>query len=520
MRALWGGSLLAAVWLLWPGPAEIDRDGRWAGRADSPAAVSAHGLGGPPGIGIAMSVKGQISGDTTVSRARVEGRLRQLASAEAARDMTSRDEPDAPVARPPATPAEPEATDSAKIDRPALRAAPRPDATVAAEQAVGRAPSGAVGTTGPQGSPDAEPPAPAPPRSRVMPAPVSPGVVVEPPAIVLAEPAAGPVIEIVRPGAIGSQVEQPQQADTSNSGAALVRSAAAAASAPELSHRPSDATTSDRAAAQMVAAPVARAGQPPTWLRNAVAPAIYEGPMIAIVIDDLGMNRSGTAALNRLRAPLTLAFLPYAPELDEQTRAARAAGHELLVHVPMEPTGGEWPGPHALTSQLGSAELTSRLRAHLRSFRGFVGINNHMGSRVTADAERMDTVMAELRKHDLLFLDSRTAPGSVAGREARRWQVPYAERDVFLDNEIELTAVLRQFVVVENIARRRGYAVAIGHPHKVTIEALRRWLPTLDARGLALAPISAIVARRYCVEDGPAPVDACTHYTATASLMP
>jgi polysaccharide deacetylase 2 family uncharacterized protein YibQ len=91
---------------------------------------------------------------------------------------------------------------------------------------------------------------------------------------------------------------------------------------------------------------------------------------------------------------------------------------------------------------------------------------------------------------------------------------------VFLDNEIELTAVLRQLKVVEGLARRRGYAVAIGHPHDVTIEALRRWLPNLHARGFALAPISAIVARRYCAEEGPAPVEVCTHYTATASLMP
>ena len=445
VRALWGSVLLAAVWWLWPEPAEFAGDGRRDGRIDGPAAVGALE---PLRTGIAASAKGQITGDATVSRARIEDRLRQLARAEATRDAAA-------------------------------------DAAIA----------------------------------RGMPASVTAQPVAEHPVTVLAEPPAGPAVEIVRQGAIGAGADQSQRSrksEASETGAPMTRTAAAASTAPELSDQGNDAAKP----ARVVAAPVARAGQPPTWLRNAVAPAIYDRPMIAIVIDDLGMNRSGTAALNHLPAPLTLAFLPYAPKLDEQTRAGRAAGHELLVHVPMEPTGGEWPGPNALTSQLGPTELTSRLRAHLRSFRGFVGINNHMGSRITADSERMDLVMAELRKHDLLFLDSRTSPGSVAAREARRWHVPYAEWDVFLDNEIELTAVLRQLKVVEGLARRRGYAVAIGHPHDVTIEALRRWLPNLHARGFALAPISAIVARRYCAEEGPAPVEVCTHYTATASLMP
>jgi polysaccharide deacetylase 2 family uncharacterized protein YibQ len=268
-----------------------------------------------------------------------------------------------------------------------------------------------------------------------------------------------------------------------------------------------------------IVAPDEATEQTPAWLQNAVAPAIYDRPAIAIVIDDLGVNRAGTAALNHLPAPLTLAFLPYASNLGEQTGAARAAGHELLLHVPMEPSGAQWPGPEALTSQLGATELIARLGGHLRSFPGFVGINNHMGSRLTADPERMALLMAELRQHDLLFLDSRTSPGSVAGREAHRRRVPYAERDVFLDNELELSAVTRQLALVETIARRRGYAVAIGHPHQVTIEALRRWLPSLDARGFALAPISAVVAHRHCAEDAPALDPACARYTALARLV-
>jgi polysaccharide deacetylase 2 family uncharacterized protein YibQ len=255
-----------------------------------------------------------------------------------------------------------------------------------------------------------------------------------------------------------------------------------------------------------------RPARTPTWLRNAVATVADSRPAIAVVIDDLGLNRRGTAALNHLRAPLTLAFLPYATDLDEQTRAARAAGHELLVHMPMEPRGADWPGPNALTTQLGPAELVSRLRSQLRSFRGFVGINNHMGSLLTSDAARMDIVMAELRQRDLLFLDSRTAPDSVAAREAKRMQVPFAERDVFIDNDLDLQGVLRELTHAEHIARHQGYAVAMGHPHDVTLEALKRWLPSLDARGIALVPISAIVARQSCANGIVLVGNACARY--------
>lgn len=256
-----------------------------------------------------------------------------------------------------------------------------------------------------------------------------------------------------------------------------------------------------------------------TWLRNAVAASLDERPAIALVIDDLGFNRRAVAALNRLPGPLTLAFLPYATKLDEQTRAARAAGHELLVHVPMEPRGEEWPGPNALTSELAPAELVTRLRGQLRSFRGFVGINNHMGSLLTTDPERMAIVMAELRRLGLLFLDSRTTPQSVAAREAERMGVPHAQRDVFIDHDVDRATVLRALQRAERIARSHGHAVVIGHPHDVTLEALRTWLPTLEARGVALVPISAIVARRSCASGILLIAKACARYAVAAAVV-
>ena len=237
----------------------------------------------------------------------------------------------------------------------------------------------------------------------------------------------------------------------------------------------------------------------PTWLENAVASAVGDDrPIIAIVIDDLGLNRSSTAKLNDLPSPLTLAFLPYAGRIEAQTEAAQSAGHELMLHLPMEPIGSDWPGPDALTTKLDQDEFVARLEKNLNRFQGFVGINNHMGSKLTADGSRMDVVMRELRKRDVLFLDSKTSARSIAGKFAGQNGVPNTTRDVFLDHVIDLGAIKRQLALTETIARRSGSAVAIGHPHKPTIQALREWLPSLEARGFVLAPISAVVARRAC----------------------
>ncbi len=306
--------------------------------------------------------------------------------------------------------------------------------------------------------------------------------------------ARGVMSDGVMPAAAPNQPEPPSQAG--------------AAQAIALLDAPADMQANDR-----------KPGLTPTWLRNAVVTVPDSRPAVAVVIDDLGLNRRGTAALNRLRAPLTLAFLPYATDLERQTQAARAAGHELLVHVPMEPRSRDWPGPNALTSQLGPAELISRLRSNLRSFRGFVGINNHMGSLLTADPVSMDILMAELRQRDLLFLDSRTTSDSVAAREAERMGVPSAERDVFIDNDLDVQSVLRELTHAEHIARHKGHAVALGHPHDVTIEALKRWLPSLDARGIALVPISAIVARQSCASGIILVGNACTRYAVAESAV-
>jgi len=238
-------------------------------------------------------------------------------------------------------------------------------------------------------------------------------------------------------------------------------------------------------------------GQMAAWLRNAV-PFADPGkkPMVVVVMDDLGLDRKRTYRTLTLKGPLTLAFLAYSGELAAQTAAGRARGHELIIHVPMEPLGPYTdPGPDVLLAGMSPDDIRTRLRRALDRFPGYVGINNHMGSKFTADRSGMAVVLTELKARGLLFLDSKTTGGSVAAEIAREIGLPFAERNVFLDNEPSLAAVEIQLYKLEEYARQYGHAIAIGHPHDATLDALEAWLPTLDKAGLALVPLSAIVKR-------------------------
>ncbi len=217
--------------------------------------------------------------------------------------------------------------------------------------------------------------------------------------------------------------------------------------------------------------------------------------MIAVVIDDMGVNRAMSDRAVSLPAAVTLSYLPYANDIARQTAAARARGHELIVHVPMAPEGAENPGPNALLPSLPPDEIARRLDWALGSFAGYVGINNHEGSRFTADAKGMEIVLATLKRRGLLFLDSRTTPRTVAPAIAHRLDLPFAQRNVFLDDVASVAAVQRQLGVLESVARRDGAAIAIGHPKAPTLDALGPWLAGLAKKGFVLVPLTAIVQR-------------------------
>lgn len=217
-------------------------------------------------------------------------------------------------------------------------------------------------------------------------------------------------------------------------------------------------------------------------------------PRIAVIIDDVGIDRKRSIEAIALPAPVTLAFLPYAHRVDSLASLARQSGHELLVHMPMEPMDQDIDtGQGVLTSTMDLKQFEETLEKNLGALHEYVGINNHMGSRLTADAQAMNRLMTALRNRGLAFVDSRTSAQSVAARVARAHGLPWAERQIFLDHTPGIDNVRQSLAALEDIARRKGQAIAIGHPKDDTLAALRTWIPTLEDKGFALVPVTAVL---------------------------
>ena len=172
-----------------------------------------------------------------------------------------------------------------------------------------------------------------------------------------------------------------------------------------------------------------------------------------------------------------MSFIAYAKDIRTQAEKARKRGHEILLHVPMEPESNIIdPGPNVLLSGLPEDEILTLLRWNLEQLNNYIGINNHMGSRFTSNLESMRIVMKELKQRNLLFLDSLTTSKSTGHIAASEFKVPFITRNIFLDHKDELKTIKQQLKNLKKIARLQGYAIAIGHPRKNTIQALASWL--------------------------------------------
>ena len=223
-------------------------------------------------------------------------------------------------------------------------------------------------------------------------------------------------------------------------------------------------------------------------------------PRVAVVLTGLGLASTVTeAAIKELPPGITLSFTPYSRKLNQWVALARVNGHEVLLDLPMEPTTypDDDPGPQALLTALSSRQNLDRLRWTLDRVTGYVGVATTMGSRFAASEKHMTPILKALKDRGLLFLDSRASDDSVAARLAGEIGVPRAINDRPLDwAQASRVAIDARLVQLENVARSEGFAVAMGRPYPVTIERLRKWAKGLKARGLVLAPISAVADRQ------------------------
>ena len=217
-------------------------------------------------------------------------------------------------------------------------------------------------------------------------------------------------------------------------------------------------------------------------------------PKIAIVIDDVGMNIKQSRAAINLPSEVTLAMLPYASSVKSLAKDARKKGHELIIHTPMEAMDKDQPlGSMALRSGMEAKAFKAEFNKIANSFEGYVGVNNHMGSRLTQDDKAMQILMEELSKRGLFFLDSKTIGTSIAADMASKHNIPNATRDVFLDHESSPEFIQNALKQAEHIARKNGSAIAIGHPKAITMAALKKWIPEAKRRGIDIVPLSRLI---------------------------
>jgi len=215
----------------------------------------------------------------------------------------------------------------------------------------------------------------------------------------------------------------------------------------------------------------------------------------AIVIDDMGQDLSAAHQLLHQPYPLTFSILPDLPHSAETARQAHAAGRAVMLHLPMEPEPGSGArtGQGGITMGMQGDAVARIIQADLISVPFAEGVNNHMGSRATADAALMGEVMRVLAKRGLYFVDSRTTAETNALNVARRMGLAAFYRSVFLDDTESVAYTLQQLRTFRRVIEEQGVALAIGHPHSTTIEALAKFLPEFERDDIQLIPVSQLV---------------------------
>ena len=215
---------------------------------------------------------------------------------------------------------------------------------------------------------------------------------------------------------------------------------------------------------------------------------------VAIIIDDLGYQRKLADAFLGLDAVLTFSLLPHSPFQEYIANFAHEKGAEVMLHLPMEPH--EYPaidgGPGMLLTGMEPDQLIDQLIEDLDAFPHIKGVNNHMGSRMTERSDQMRQIFTILKKRNLFFIDSLTTSQSVSRPSARLFQIPFGQRDVFIDHFQEPDFIRKQIALLIRIAKARGQAIGIAHPHQMTHDILLEMLPKIK-KEVELVPASQLV---------------------------
>lgn len=220
-----------------------------------------------------------------------------------------------------------------------------------------------------------------------------------------------------------------------------------------------------------------------------------QSAQVAIIIDDIGYRKSDVQALY-LPGDISYAILPHTPYGKSLALQAKGQNNEVILHIPMEAKNGKKLGPGALTSAMNEKSIRESLTNALLEIPFAIGINNHMGSKLTELYQPMAWTMQFLSERNLMFIDSMTTSDSQAEKIAINFGVPSLHRHIFLDNKLEYSYIKSQFEQLIRDAKRDNYVVAIAHPHPETIDALLKLLPLLEKNQIKLVPISKLPSNK------------------------
>ena len=220
-------------------------------------------------------------------------------------------------------------------------------------------------------------------------------------------------------------------------------------------------------------------------------------PKIVFIIDDVGHTMEYLDDFKRLGNRVTYAILPFLKNSAFFDRMSMDTGAEVILHIPLESVNDTIPGPGLIRTNMSNDYVLDILDRELDLLPHCIGANNHMGSKGSADPWLMEIILNRLKQRNLIFLDSRTTSQSVSPQIASMIGLPILKRDVFLDNDPnDLTAIREQVKLLADIARKRGYAIGIGHYHGPTLRILNEEIPRLQAEGFEMVSLRDILRLR------------------------
>jgi polysaccharide deacetylase 2 family uncharacterized protein YibQ len=233
------------------------------------------------------------------------------------------------------------------------------------------------------------------------------------------------------------------------------------------------------------------------YARPPLIPANLKGaPRIALLVGGLGLSEEGTAqAIRQLPGAVSLGFAPYGGGVERLVADAREAGHEAILQIPMESFDASSPGPHTLKTSAGESQILDDLRWLMGRFPGYVGVANYLGAKFTADETALSPVLRDIAGRGLIYVDDGSSPRSLARALAGQLNLPAASADVVIDATPTPQAIDEALTRLEGLARANGSAIGVASALPISVDHIAHWARSLEGRGLALTPISAIVTR-------------------------